>query len=187
MPTFTDVIARVPPGKVGIAELVHEEPDFLERVRSAMHGMALNRSKYARLLVNGSVMMTDAEFDRISNLEFIREAHGDVLIAGLGMGLVLDPLIKRCDSITVIEKHADVIELIAGHFPKVKVIHSDIWQWKPPEESSWDTIYFDIWANFNGDMAREGATLKRRFKKYLREDGWIGAWSQIANRLHGRR
>jgi len=184
---YTDVIERVKPGKVGTAELVHDEPSKIERMMGALHGMPLHREKYARLLVNGSIMMTDAEFERATNADFVREACGHVLIAGLGIGLILDPIMEQSESVTVIEKNKDVIDLVGPYFPQVKVIHADIYEWNPPKDARYDTIYFDIWGHFNADTSKDAAKLSRKFKKYLVEDGWMKSWCVIANRARGRR
>lgn len=178
--TYTDVVGKIPPSKIGAAELTIDTPSSFERMRASMSGMALNREKYARLLLNGSVMMTDADFERRTNSSFMQNAHGDVLIAGLGIGLILDPITSKCNSVTVVEKSSDVIALIGPHYPSVKIVQSDIFAWQPPAGSSWDTIYFDIWPDINSDTVAEGTKLKRRYRKYLREDGWMESWSKIA-------
>lgn len=184
---YTDVIERIPPAIIGSAQICHDEPSKIERMRAAMHGMPLDRQKYARLLINGSVMMTDAEFERRTNAEFMREAHGDVLIAGLGLGLILDPVVKRCDSVTVVEINPDVIALVAPQFQNVSVIHGDILKWSPAKEAKYDTIYFDIWPYFNEDTNRQAGSLHRRFRKYLNDGGWMKSWCTIATRCSPRR
>ncbi len=177
---YTDVLAKIPPSTHGSAQIVHDTPGFMDRMNGALNGQPLNRDKYARLLIGNRLYMTDAEFERKTNAEFMREAHGDVLIAGLGIGLILDPLFARCKSVTVIEKNADVIALIAPHYPQATVIHGDILSWEPPAGSSWDTIYFDIWPGISSSDVAEGRKLERRFKKYLREDGYMQSWSRVA-------
>ncbi len=153
-----------------------------------MRGMPLYRDKYARLLVNGSVMMTDAEFERRTNHELLLRASGRCLIAGLGMGFVLDPLFRTCSSIVVIEKHADVIKLIAPHFPSdMTVIHADIHEWLPAKGVKFDTIYFDIWPNVCGDDVDQAKILHRKFRKHLAPGGYMQSWCKLAWKAAGRR
>lgn len=178
---YTDVISRVPPAQFGAASINHDTPSPFERLRGAMSGQPLGRESYCRLLIDGKCYMTDAEFERRTNREFMTKAHGDVLIAGLGIGLILDPLFDRCTSVTVIEKSSDVIGLVARHYPKATIIHADIFDWKPPIGSMWDTIYFDIWPTINADEVKaESRKLERKFKKYLRDDGYMQSWNRIA-------
>lgn len=178
---YTDVIARVPPGKVGVAELVHDTPSELTRLRAAIQGQPLGREKYARLLIRGRLYMTDAEFEWRTNSEPVMRARGDVLIAGLGIGLILDPIIEKAATVTVVEHEADVISLVAPHFPTVKVVHADIFKWEPEKGAKWDMIYFDIWPNISEDDLDEAKALRKRYRKFLRKGGWMGSWTAYAN------
>ena len=45
--------------------------------------------RYARLFVNGTMFMSDTPMERNTNYAVVRNAHGNVLIAGLGIGLRL--------------------------------------------------------------------------------------------------
>ena len=45
--------------------------------------------RYTRLMLHGSVMMSDTPSERISNRFFVMNAHGRILIAGLGLGLIV--------------------------------------------------------------------------------------------------
>ena len=72
--------------------------------------MMLEAGTYTNLYVDGSIMMSDTPMEQGTNLEFIRKAHGDVLIGGLGIGLILYNLREKVDkgivtSITVMEKY----------------------------------------------------------------------------------
>lgn len=130
--------------------------------------------------------MTDAEFERKTNSDFMSKAQGDVLIAGLGIGLILDPLFEHCSSVTVIEKNADVIALVAKHYQKATVIHADIFDWTPPAGTKYQTIYFDIWPDFGEDQIDEGKTLEKKFRKYLNKGGYMQSWSRIAYKSYRR-
>ena len=187
MSAFTDVVATVPPGEIGIARIVHDSPDEFTRLRAAIKGMLLDQSKFVRLFVGDTLMMTDARFERISNLTVIDRAKGKALVAGLGIGLILKPLIKACSSVTIIEKHADVISLVGPRFPECTVIHSDIFDWTPAKGTKYDTIYFDIWPDICTDDLDEAQQLHRKFRKYLAKDGWMGSWTTVANKLMRRR
>ncbi len=170
----------LPAGEFGAAKVVHDRPDALTKLRAAMHGQPLDCEVYTRLIVGGTLWMTDADYEWRTNLEPVRNMTGDVLIAGLGIGFVLAPLRnrERITSVTVIEKNADVIALVEPTFPFARVIHADIYEWEPPKKS-FDCIYFDIWENVpNRDDWEDMKTLKKRYRPALRKGGWIGAWCE---------
>lgn len=170
----------VPAASHGTASIVHDAPDEFTRLRASLAGQPLESEKYTRLLIAEQVWMTDAEFEYRSNLRAIWEAHGDVLIAGLGIGFILPPILARpnVSSVTVVERNADVIDLVAPYFPKVKVVHADAYQWEPPRRS-FDYIYFDIWKNVpNSDNMKEIRALKLRYRSALRKGGKTAAWCE---------
>jgi spermidine synthase len=178
---YSDVLTLVPPGRFGIAEIVHDTPTKTDRLHGALHGQPLTREKYCRLLLNGSPMMTDAEFERRTNMDALINAKGDALIAGLGIGLILQAFIDNCTSVTVIEKEPDVIALVAKAYPAAKIVHADIFEWRPARKAKlFDTIYFDIWADICEDDLIEARKLHRAFKPYLRPEGWMASWCRTA-------
>ena len=54
--------------------------------------MRIEDGNYVRLWVDGVLMMSDTHMERYTNQFFIDNAHGDVMIAGLGVGLILNAL-----------------------------------------------------------------------------------------------
>lgn len=180
----------IPQGQAGAARVVHDTPDAFTRLRAARDGQPLNAQTYTRLFVGGTLYMTDAEFECWTNAEFVRKAFGNVLVAGLGLGLVLRPLIDSSvvESITVIERSPDVITLIGPRYehPKLKIIEADIHQWEPPKKT-YHFIYFDIWANVpNSDTLAEIRKLKKKYRSALAKHGRTLAWCENYARRGGR-
>lgn len=71
---------------------------------------------YVSLEHCGSVLMSNTPMEKRTNEDFVTNAHGKVLIGGLGIGLILlaiqdDPMV---DKITVVEKNQEVIDLVAS-------------------------------------------------------------------------
>ena len=125
-------------------------------------------------------MMSDTQMERDSNKEVVERARGNVLIAGLGLGLVLKPILAKSsvETVLVIEKHKDVIALVAPAFKddeKLTIMREDIYTWEPPARH-FDTIYFDIWPNISTDNLKGIHRLHRRFKPALRAKGWMESW-----------
>ncbi len=184
---YTDIIRLIPPGRSGVAEIVHDKPSEVDRIRGAISGMPLDRDGYVRLLVRGNLLMTDAEFERRSNRPLLTNAHGKCLVAGLGIGLILEPLSRLCDSVMVVEIEQDVINLVGMFFSQCTIVQGDIFRWKPANGDRFDTIYFDIWPHYNSDTVKEASKLHRRFRRYLAPDGYMESWCRLADRLRPSR
>jgi hypothetical protein len=181
---------HIPAGEVGEAKVVIDAPSQLERLRGQLHGQPLTRESYTRLFIKDELVMTDADFEIDTNEEFVYQARGRVLVAGLGIGLVLGPLIKKksVESVLVIEKSEDVIKLVGGQYKSSKV---EIWQGDilstrivkfidsyVEDHGKFHTIYFDIWPNICTTYGDEIRSLKLSFRKYLVKGGWMHAWCE---------
>jgi spermidine synthase len=185
---FQEMYKIIPEGELGIAKIKHRTPSKLDCLRSAYHGQTLEKRPLATLTVNGVLMMSDGYEEHRSNSEVVWRSKGKVLIAGLGIGMVLTEILKRKEvqSVLVIEKYQDVIDLVVHHLPSKKLswICADIFDWKPDKGEKFDTIYFDIWPNICTDNLIEIAKLHQRFKFYKAKDGWMGSWNQDLLRWH---
>ena len=83
--------------------------------------------------INGEwlIIMEDSELEAEQADQFLQSASGDVLIAGLGLGVNIQPLIDNpnVNSVTIIEKHQEVIDLVWNNTPqsnKINLIKADI-------------------------------------------------------------
>jgi hypothetical protein len=205
IPPMIDVVK---PGQIGEARISYvkvdtSEPDiFFANLRYTRDGasfMRLRDGTYARLHVDGELMMSDTVMERHTNLLFLQKARGDVLVAGLGIGMVLTPLLspdrpegRSVRSVTVLEKSADVIALVGPYFqdPRLTIVHADVEDWTPAVGQTFNTIWLDVWPTLDSDNLPMMARLKRKYRKYLDRsdpDAWIGAWSETEVRALKRR
>ena len=122
-------------------------------------------------------MMSNTDMEKRTSARFVTAARGDVLICGLGIGLVLLPLLgnPKVTSITVIEKTQDVIDLVLPQIKsfdtenKLKVICADCFEWVA--EDRYDIIFIDIWPTINRDVYEEEMVpLKKKYQKFLSGD-----------------
>lgn len=155
-------------GKVGDFELSHfeiGENDLYARLHHIPCG------KFVRLLHKGDVVMSDTYMEKRTNANFVRNAHGKVLIGGLGIGLILLAIQDKpeVEKIVVVEKHKEVIDLVKDQLPlngKVEVVNADVWEYTPTEK--FNTIYMDIWNFINTDVYRDSMKpLIARYRKFL--------------------
>jgi len=135
-------------------------------------------------------MMIDNEYERTTNQVFLDNAFGDVLIGGLGIGLIIKAIEDNANitSITVIEKHQRVIDLIvpqSNFNNKVTVIQGDIHTYIPTKQ--YDTIWLDDWTTAEEDAVYRESSIfvgdsreqwKDRLSPYLTDGGYINYWKQ---------
>jgi len=173
----------IPENAIGKARIERFVIDKNASDISALRREYVPEGEYTRLIVNGMVMMSNTMMEKRTNCEVINRAHGNVLIAGLGIGMILTEILEKyeVESVTVIEKHKDVISLVSPSFnsSKLKIIHADIMEWKPDKGSTYDTIYFDIWPDICTDNLVEIKKLHARGKFWKNKDNpnaWMNSW-----------
>ncbi|MGH9427836.1 MAG: hypothetical protein ACRD2L_16235 [Terriglobia bacterium] len=185
---FPKMAELIKPSKIGCATIEHYTVTKLDVLRELMHGAPCEEGTIAVLRVNGKTMMSDTRHERLTNWEIQHRARGNVLLAGLGIGMILHPILEKEEvtSVTVVEKEADVIALIAPTLPKSKkltLVCADIFTWKPPVNRKYDCIYFDIWADAsNGAATPDRRKLSARFHKYKALNGWMSSWHPMSYR-----
>lgn len=178
---FPKMAELIPEGESGDCRVEHFTVDEHMQLMASMRGDYLRLEKYAKLIVDGRLMMTDTPHEHQTNFTIGCRSFGDVLIAGLGLGMVVAKL-NECDkvsSITVVEKSADVIRLVAPYVAseKLMVIQADIFEFKP--QRKYDVIYFDIWPDITTDNLDDMAKLHRRFGRYRNTsnpNSWMDSW-----------
>jgi spermidine synthase len=189
MPEKPNVVDIVPPGEHGKAKIEHFEVSREESARTRMMGQIrmspyeyVPPGRYCRLIVGDDLMMSDTPMEWQTNQALIRQAHGDVLIAGLGIGMVLGPVLAKddVDTVTVLEASDDVIALVAPYYkhPKLTIRHADAFKWRT--RRYFDAMYFDIWPSISDENLGDMEKLFHRYDKNLARGGWMDAWERRA-------
>lgn len=127
--------------------------------------------------------MSDTPFEINTAMPFAKLAHGDVLIGGLGLGMVPTMLnYKRSiNSITVIEQSETVINLVASqlNIPRMKIVQGDIWEYMDgPLERQYDCIWGDIWDSWNR-ARKQGPDFLDAATDWLKPKGFVMHWLDI--------
>jgi spermidine synthase len=188
---FQKMCDIIPEGQSGNVKVKHFEVSRTESQFTALRAIGgrdsfVSPGTYVHLYVGRHLMMSDTRMEKDSNKEVVCRAHGDVFIAGLGIGLILAPILANPEvtSVTVVEKYHEVVELVEPAIrklpggEKLKVIEADILEWTPPKGQKWDVIYFDIWPDICTDNLEEMTTLHRRFARRKNPGGWIESWQR---------
>jgi hypothetical protein len=188
-PRMVELVAVADKGIASIRHIAIGEPIPSVASRLGDRFQPSPPGDYALLLVRNNsgepeMMMSDLAYERATSVEVVRRAHGDILIAGLGLGMILHPILRKVSvcRVTVIEKFQDVIDLILPTLPKtdnLAVIAGDIFDWKPEPSSQYDIIWFDIWPDIGPKRVAEMTLLHRRFANYLNRanpNHWMQSW-----------
>ena len=135
-------------------------------------------------------IMDNSENEAAQANAFLSAATGDVLLAGLGIGMVLQPLIdnRNVTGITIIEKYQEVIDLVSPHIPSSKlinIINDDIYTWSP--DKNYDVAWFDSYIYPQDGNEPLGNYLAAMAKKYRTVVGSAYFWpgGSITTGHHG--
>lgn len=182
-PVMQDIIPEGKSGDWAIEHFTVSEDQARMYVMRATYsfdylGRQLRAGDFCRLKQgNGfdSLITSDGGGERWSCGVLCSNATGNVLIAGLGIGMVLTKIISKPDvkKVIVVELSQDVINLVEKPLreylgkdaEKLEIVLSDIYDFVP--EHKYDTIWFDIWGDYSGDTYEETKVLHRKFRKYL--------------------
>jgi hypothetical protein len=136
--------------------------------------------EYTFLYRGNTLVMSDTPDEKNDHLSAVINAKGNCLIAGLGIGMVLNAIAAKHEvtHIDVVEISEDVIELVSEYYnglygDKITFHKSSIFDFKP--SIKYDMAWFDIWDNLCEDNLEEMAKLHRKFGKHAQ---WKGSWGR---------
>lgn len=168
---YKDMVELLSPAQQGDFQISHFEITTKD-ICAMIDGISPGR--YVKLTHNGEVVMSNTDMEQRTNREFCRKANGDILIGGLGIGMIVMAIQDKeeVNSITILEKNKEVIDIVASQLlfnSKVNIINADVFEWKPSKGWRFDCIYMDIWNYVNTDVyKREMLPLKRKYAHYLK-------------------
>lgn len=160
---------------------------------------------------DAACVMSDTPMEKYTNQAFIDNAYGDILIVGLGIGMLLPPLIdktmdcydddfnmipERCiKSVTIVEKDKELIDIMKPlieeyvfdecGFDKFEIINDDAYTYaKNHTDKHYDWVYIDIWDDYIGyeQYLRDYEELLEPYRKIADH---VDAWG-YQNALDGR-
>ncbi len=141
---------------------------------------APSAGNYTKLTYKGRVIMSDTPAEISDHWPVIVEAKGNVLINGLGLGMVVQACLDKTevDTVTVVEVEEAVIRLTGAHYQnrygtRLNIVHGDAYDWVPPKGIRYDVVWHDIWPDICADNYEQMKILHR---KYGRRSVWQGSW-----------
>ncbi len=178
------MIDVVPESKFGTVLVRHHTVTELEAQLQCMKGLRSAPETVAVLEVDGQIMMSDSLHEHITNTDIVLKSHGVMLIVGLGLGMILHPILAKpgVRSVTVVERNPDVIALIAPTLTehletgRLEIVEGNIFAWEPPIGVRYDVVYFDIWPTIAAGNYEQTKTLHRRALRWRKKGGVIMSW-----------
>jgi hypothetical protein len=174
---------NLPEGSAGdwrVEKRIIEDNTSLAVFNMHARGRAVPPGTYTYLLHRGHVIMSDTPAEIRDLYPIIRQAKGQVLINGLGLGVVLQAILEKPETehVTVIELSEEIIALIGTYYQerygkKLDIVHADALEWKAPKGARYDVVWHDIWPDLCIDNLED---MKKLHRKYGRRCDWQGSW-----------
>jgi len=148
---------------------------------------------YTRLMCKGrGTIMSDTPDEMRDHYEPVKRAYGNILIDGLGVGMVLNACLLKEDvqHATVVELEEDVIKLVAPHYidkfgvDRLTVVHASAYDYQPPRGAFYDMVWHDIWDDICTDNLPE---MTRLHRKYGRRCAWQDSWGKGLCQYYAKR
>jgi|WetSurMetagenome_2_1015567.scaffolds.fasta_scaffold00725_39 hypothetical protein len=170
-------------------EKKHIVPSKISQLQSMLHGNGryVPEGTYTFLYRNCEVIMSDTPDEKSDHYEAVMNATGNVLIAGLGIGMILNAIAlnQEVTHIDLVEISPDVVNLVWPTYKskfgdKITLYQMSIFDFKPTIH--YDYAWFDIWNNLNEDNLKEMAKLGHKFGKHATKKGYWGKEYLLYNR-----
>ncbi len=182
---MTRIQVNIPAGVSGDFEIAHYTNQTTDRQWQLYLDMKNeSHTNYCVLIKDDCPMpiMQDSTAEYNEHQWLWDNAVGDVLIAGLGIGMVNEFLINapNITSVTIVENSQDVIDLVWPHCAKdnrFNLIKADIETWTPPANSHWNVMWFDTWCSDNPLSGNDYKTAM--VNRYLPYCSIMGFWQSV--------
>jgi len=135
------------------------------------------------LFKDDMIVMCTTQFELATNKPFLDIANGDVLIIGLGLAMIVFPLLndETISSITIVEKDLEVIQYIGNKVSqfdlegKVSIVNGDAYDHynNMDPNKKYDTIFLDFWNQLNKENIEEVTTVKENYRPFLKDQNSI--------------
>jgi hypothetical protein len=157
-------------------------------ISSSSRGRYVPTGTYIKLVHSNEIVMSNTPDELNDCREFLYKAKGNVLINGLGLGMVLEACLVKPEvtHVTVVEISQDVINLVGLFFKekygdRLTIINADALEYKPTKGSRFGAVWHDIWNNICADNLYE---MKKLHRKYGRKSDWQGSWGRYLCERH---
>lgn len=135
---------------------------------------------YTRLVRDdGTIVMSDTISERRDHAEFVEAAFGWVLVNGLGLGMIIPPVLakRKVKHLIVVENNQDVLDLVAPtylkRYPKrLSIVKADAFYFELSRCP--DVVWNDIWDFISDENVPEMDDLEEKY----RGASWCDSWAR---------
>jgi hypothetical protein len=181
--------SEVPEGTAGpwvIEKVAISEREYDPDQDPRPHCFKFRPGVYTSLRRNGTVFMTDLYDEWWTQCSAIAQAltrGGEVLITGLGLGLVAEAILRPADSpvehVTILEVAPEVIKLVGPYlerrYPgKITIVETSAFAWTPPAGRRFSVGWHDIWPDPYTEQNRHD--IEQLENRYRQCCDWQGNW-----------
>lgn len=158
----------------------------LQLAFSRQGGRRVKAGTFTRLVLGGELMMSDTPAEVGDHIGFIngfpqfgKALEGNILITGLGLGMVVDAVLKQplVTEVTVVDLSRVICEHVGGHLKAkhpdkdLNVVHADALTWEPPVPKGYfNYAWHDIWPTLCIDNLLEYTKIRRHYRKWIAID-----------------
>lgn len=176
--------STIPPGTSGEWRLEQFTVAARDSTDERPHWARDASGTYTRLLCDDVLYMTDLYAELYTQRVAIEQAHrrgGEVLVTGLGLGLVADAMLESTavERVTIVEASDDVIHLVGRHLARthgdrLRLVHADAFDWTPAPDARFTVGWHDIWPTPQDPLALDEAReLEARYAPWC---DWQRSW-----------
>lgn len=130
---------------------------------------------YVRLMKGNTVWMSNTPMEIGTAMRFMKQAHGKVFVAGLGIGVTLLPVLEKekVEEVIVCEIDQQVIDIwekssVNIDTSKLTIHNCDVHDTeKMLTDEKFDTLWFDIWPSICSDNYPETKELLKKYRKHI--------------------
>lgn len=165
----------------------------LRYIRDGIPECVVSPGEYVGLFNEDGLVMSNTQLEYRTSRAFVARANGRVLVSGLGLGMLIRPLLARSEvtSLTVLEIERDVIALVAPFYadcePRLNIVHADALSWSAARGERFDCAFHDIWPSFGPGYLDKYRSIKLHHRRWAkRQECWPEAISTRMHRLEKR-
>lgn len=141
----------------------------------------IQQKGYNFLWIDGYLWMWDLPFEVEIQEDIARQAFGDVLVVGHGLGVVQkflakNRLVKRVDTVEKYEEVRHVYFCCFNKHIEGHVIINDFYYMPEISYQRWDCVIGDIWPEISRRYLSEYIKFKKHAQTLLNEGGRVLGW-----------
>lgn len=138
--------------------------------------------RFAMLKIDGQTVMSETPQEVGAMKKDASKAKGRALVAGLGLGVILNYMRRKCSVIDVVEPNQKVIDAYAG-YRQGKVQYDNLYKTTiedfllaPPRPPKYDFVYLDTWYGLDSEYLPHINWMTAKARAFLKKGGRVASW-----------